>query len=102
MAVRQKSLDNLKPFKKGADERRNSSGANRKPPELSALLAEVYGDNQDAKAVLMAQHKKALKGDARAAEFIYGYLYGKPKQGIDLDLSDETIEITRKIVGGKI
>ena len=34
-------MDNLKPFKKGIDERRNATGENKKLPGLAELLAEV-------------------------------------------------------------
>lgn len=75
---------NLKPFKKGDDNRRNMAGSPRKLPELDKLLADVLGAPSDkgttaAEEILTALYKKALKGDTRAAELLLNRGYGKPK-----------------------
>lgn len=79
--------ENLKPFKKGHDERRNMKGAPVKIPSLDQLLAEVLGEEKEgieaAKAILMALRAKAVKGDTKAAEILLDRAYGKAKQTID-------------------
>ena len=87
MANNPNNLKNLKPFKKGKDERRNLKGAPRKLPELDVLLANLLGDEKNgmtaATAILQAMFAKALKGDVRAAELLMDRAYGKAKQTID-------------------
>ena len=80
--------ENLKPFKKGKDPRRNLKGAPPKLPHLEALLADVLGEEKDgveaAKVILMALRAKATKGDVRAAEVLLDRAYGKAKQSHEL------------------
>jgi len=83
--------ENLKPFKKGADERRNLKGAPRKLPGLDVLLADVLGyddgkPEESAKLRKMIQklYDKALKGNTRAANILLDRAYGKPKQLVDV------------------
>ncbi len=80
--------ENLKPFKKGKDDRRNLKGRPTKLPELDKLLIDVLGEEKDgieaAKAVLMALRNKAIRGDVRAAEVLLERAYGKTKQNLDL------------------
>jgi hypothetical protein len=87
MAVNPNSKKNLKPFKKGADERRNLKGAPPKLPDLDILMAEVLGEEKDGKtaaqAILAALRAKAAKGDIRAAEVLLNRGYGLPKQKIE-------------------
>lgn len=87
------NTQNLKPFKKGEDKRRNLDGRPHKLPELDKLLAEVLGEEKEgveaAKAILMALRAKATKGDVRAAELILNRAYGKPKEHIT-----QQIEVT--------
>lgn len=77
---------NLKPFKKGHDDRRNLEGRPRALPELKDVVDDLLGseNGEVSKAairdVLEAQLKKAKKGDPRAAEIVLGYAYGKPPQ----------------------
>ena len=77
---------NLKPFKKGQDERRNLEGRPHKLPELDELIAEVLGDETSgqsaAKQILTALYRKAIKGDIRAAEVLLNRGYGLPKQTV--------------------
>ena len=91
MANNKNNLANLKPFKKGKDERRNLKGAPRKLPELDKLLADILGEEKNgmtaATAILKAMFAKALKGDVRAAELLMDRAYGKAKQTIDADIN---------------
>lgn len=91
---------NLKPFKKGKDDRRNLKGAPKKLPKLDVLLDEVLGEEKDgvsaAKVILMALRAKATKGDVRSAELLLDRAFGKAAQTINTnvklvgkDLEDE-------------
>jgi hypothetical protein len=86
---------NLKPFKKGADDRRNLNGRPPKLPHIDKLLDEVLGEEKDgitaAKIILMALRSKATKGDVRAAEILLDRAYGKSLQKINLE--DRTIYV---------
>jgi len=68
-------MDNLKPFKKRTDERRNVTGENKKLPGLAELLAEVLSQpskrTSTANAILIALKNKAIKGDRKAAEWLF-------------------------------
>ena len=90
-----KAKDNLTPFKKGTDSRRNLDGAPKKLPEIDKLLADVLGEEKDgieaAKAILMALRAKATKGDVRAAEVLLDRAYGKARQVIDANVSGEVV-----------
>ncbi|QMU30139.1 hypothetical protein [Adhaeribacter radiodurans] len=90
MANNPNHLNNLKPFKKGVDDRRNVSGENRKIPAIDVLLAEVLEDpingTISAKAILLALRDKAIKGDVRAAEVLLERAYGKALQKTDVNL----------------
>lgn len=89
--MKDKRLDNLKPFKKGDDPRRNMSGPPRKLPDLDKLLADILGDEDDdkseAKAVLRALLVQAKKGNVRAIEVMLERAYGKPKQTVDQNIN---------------
>ncbi len=78
-------LENLKPFKKGHDERRNMDGA-PKLPEIKELMQMVLGGDSDgvtsAFKILDINRKKAEKGDLRAAEFLFNRGYGLPNQKV--------------------
>lgn len=86
-------VENLKPFKKGVDERRNMEGRPPKLPHLDELLAEVLGEEKDgltaAKVILMALRKKATAGDVRAAEVLLDRAFGKAKQSSEINLKGE-------------
>ena len=87
--------ENLKPFKKGQDERRNLKGAPHKLPELDALLSKVLGEEKDGitagEAILKALRAKASKGDVRAAEVLLDRAYGKAKQTMDVSVSKKNL-----------
>lgn len=89
--------ENLKPFKKGHDKRRNIKGAPVKIPSLEILLAEVLGEDKDgieaAKGILLALRSKALRGDTRAAELLLDRAYGKAKQTIEQNTNLQALNI---------
>lgn len=64
----------------------NPNGRPRKLPDLEDLLAEVLGEDEEgkvqAKAILTALYKKAVRGDVRAAKELLDRGYGQPKQTI--------------------
>ena len=89
---------NLKPFKKGTDPRRNTKGRPKILPPLEKLLIEVLGSEDDrksqAQAILSTLLARAKKGDVRAAEILLDRAYGKPKQSVDLTSNGESIHTT--------
>lgn len=84
MSKRERSLANLKPFKKG-----QSGNPNGRPklPDIRDALAKILADEKDGytalEATLMALRAKAVRGDIRAAEALLDRAFGKPKQAID-------------------
>lgn len=88
---------NLVPFKKGKDERRNVNGRPRKLPQIDKLLADVLGseddENSPAKEILKAMYQEALSGNTKAAEILLDRAYGKTKIGIDLSSSDGSFNL---------
>jgi len=95
--------ENLKPFTKGDDSRRNLEGRPKKLPELDKLLADVLGEEKDgitaAEAILKALRAKATKGDIRAAEVLLDRGWGKAKQTIDTTISVTEPQVFK--IGGK-
>lgn len=91
--------ENLKPFRKGKDERRNAKGRPPKIPSLDTLINKVLGEEKDnvtaIEVILMALRSKATKGDIRAAEVLLERAYGKPKSEIDVTSGGE--KVTSKI-----
>jgi hypothetical protein len=90
--------ENLKPFKKGVDERRQLKGAPRKIPNLDIAIAEILGELKDDKTaldmILVALKNKAKMGDIRAAELLLDRAYGKAKQSIEV--SEKVYEIVKR------
>ena len=78
--------ENLKPFKKGDDSRRNKAGR-PKLPDLKEAMAKVMAEEKDGmsalEAILKALRAKAAKGDVRAAQELLDRGYGKALQFID-------------------
>lgn len=87
--------ENLKPFAKGDDPRRNLKGRPHKIPEIEELLAEALGSERDGKTaaqkILEAIVAKAQKGDVRAAEMLLDRAYGKAKQAVDVTSAGQRI-----------
>ncbi len=79
--------ENLKPFVKGEDPRRNKNGA-PKLPDLSLIMAEVLGEEKEGKtaaqAIIMKLRAMAAQGNLKAAEILFNRGYGLPKQNIQL------------------
>ena len=89
--------ENLKPFKKGHDERRNLKGA-PKLPNLDELMAEVLNEKSEGKTsaqkILAKLVEKAEKADIRAAEVLFDRGYGRAKQAIDLTVKETDVDFT--------
>jgi len=83
-------MDNLKPFQKGTDERRNVSGKNKKSPGLAELLADVLSQpskgTSTANANLIALKNKAIKGDIKAAVWLFERANSKAKQSVQQEV----------------
>jgi hypothetical protein len=83
---------NLKPFKKGSDERRNTLGRPKKTLLSEAIREQIAltmpgADEQTfAEAIAGTLIKLAVAGDVAAIREIADRTEGKPKQAIDLDL----------------
>jgi hypothetical protein len=96
-----KHMDNLKPFKKGDDPRRNLKGAPKKIPNLDVHIADLLdGENGDSKGLidlLNAMLKEAKDGNTRAAELLLDRAYGKSKQIIEASITDIPFVIERTI-----
>lgn len=90
--------ENLKPFKKGEDDRRNLNGRPKKLPKLDELLADILGSEQDedseAHAILVTLVKQARNGNVKAAEILLDRAYGKSQQFIDHTTKGESINPT--------
>lgn len=89
MAGRKDISKDAVPFTKN-DPRINRNGRPKKLPELDALLADVLGEEPDnpeniseAKKVLEAMLKAAIKGNVQAQIAILDRAYGKPKQALE-------------------
>jgi hypothetical protein len=75
-------------------------GRKKELPALGEILADSLGEEKngitDAQAILNAMIAKAKKGDVKAADFVFGYGYGKPKQTTDTNItSTEPLVIIR-------
>lgn len=95
MANPKPNQNNLKKFKKG-----QSGNPNGRPPvlpELKEVIERVLNDEKDGitalDAVIMALHRKAVKGDTIAARELLDRYYGKPKQSVDVTTDGEKIQI---------
>jgi hypothetical protein len=86
------NIKNLKPFKKGEDERRNTLGRPKKTLLSEAIrerLAEVMpgaSEQTFAEEIAKTLVNLAVAGDVAAARELADRTEGKPKQAIDLDL----------------
>ena len=124
MANNPKVLDNLKPFKKGEDERRNIQG---RPKKLVTQLKEIgYNKSQveDTINAMLTMSRKELEKIDKSEEYtileriIAGTLLkshdknslfnldlllnrsqGKPKETIDQNITEKSIKITLNLNG---
>lgn len=109
MARKGGAPENLKPFKKGHDPRRNMNGVPPKLPQLDILLAKVLGEEKNdisaAEAILQALRARATRAatsyDIRAAEILLERAFGKVKQDVGIGLESESIHIVKTILNGK-
>ena len=88
------AADNLKPFKKGKDDRRNMKGAPKLPDlkeAISKVLNKIEGGKTSLDEIIEVLDKNAKKGDIRAAQELLDRGYGKSKQVIE---SDNKVKIT--------
>lgn len=74
-------------------------GAGRKPKIEELQLIERLSPFEDVAL-------KALEQGVRSGEFPFiklymEYRYGKPKESVKLDLEDNFVHVTRRIIGGK-
>lgn len=83
----------LRKAKKG--EVLNPKGRPKKLPALDLLIAEVLADEQNgmsaAEAILKVIRSKAIKGDLKAAEMLLNRAYGKPKESIEVKVTEVEI-----------
>lgn len=79
----------------------NPHGRPKKIPAIDILLAEVLGEGASgetgAKQILDALHKRAKKGDVRAAELLLDRAYGKARQPIEHSITEKQI----MVIGGQ-
>ena len=87
MARKGGAPENMKPFVKGDDPRRNSKGRPKKLPDLNILLANVLSEEKNgltaAERILQKLESMAINGNIRAAEILLDRGYGKPKQPLE-------------------
>lgn len=71
------------------------AGRPKKLPALDVLIAEVLADEQNgmsaAEAILKVIRGKAIKGDLKAAEMLLNRAYGKPKESIEVKVTEVEI-----------
>jgi len=72
-----------------------NQGRKRSLPALDLLIAEVLSDEQNgmsaAEAILKVIRQKAIKGDLKAAEMLLNRAYGKPKESIEVKVTEVEI-----------
>jgi len=81
--------ENLKPFKKGHDPRRNLDGR----PQLIDLKEAIHDEVGDdgIRTVIKALYNKAIKGDVRAIQELLDRGYHKPTQHTDVTTNGKDI-----------
>jgi hypothetical protein len=90
MARNPNHMDNLKPFKKGHDERRNLEGRPPVLPDLNAILAKVLSEEKNGKIALQklieSMYAEGCSGNTPAAKLLLERGYGMVKQETDVNL----------------
>ena len=90
------AADNLKPFKKGKDARRNMKGAPKLPDlkeAISKVLNKVEGGKTSLDEIIEVLDKNAKKGDIRAAQELLDRGFGKAKQFIEQSNTNQLVRI---------
>lgn len=90
--VSKKSLENLKPFKKGEDERRNPKGAGKQlVTKLLDILAEETDKNGKTHKEIIAEKliELAKKGDIKAIQLFIDRTEGKEIQKVEIKDTSE-------------
>jgi len=82
-----RAKDNLKPFQKGPDPRRNLDG---RPISVENVMKEAATDD-DKIQIAKKQVEKAKEGDLNSAAFVFGYLWGKPNQQTDVNMTGNQV-----------
>lgn len=83
--------ENLKPFKKGEDDRRNLKGAPKKLPLLELCMAETITPEK-VKQMIESMFKQADKGNVAAFNALMDRGYGRVKQPVDISLQMPDID----------
>lgn len=85
--------EKLKPFKKGKDSRRNTTGKNKGSLSLKTRLREALNDIQKgtgknyAELFIEAMMQSGIKEDGQSRRLILQYLEGMPKETKDVNVS---------------
>ena len=103
------NLATLKPFKKGKDSRRNTTGANKGSLHLTSLLKEALikigeGNTEPYYALLLKRILKMgiVDGNEQIIKLILNYVDGMPKGSLDITSGGKTIsEILNELDGPK-
>lgn len=99
--------ENLKPFKKGYDERRTTKGASPNPivTDIKKYIRErlsetISPESNVTKLDAIAQRMlvEAGKGNIKAIELAMAYGYGRPNQQVDITSGGEQIQIGQIII----
>lgn len=90
---------NLKPFKKGHDERRNLKGRPTVKPLLDAI-ADANGGSLDIPIEEAVSSLQALikKKNITAIQYFFDRIYGKATQNLDVKTDGEPIRIPNIII----
>lgn len=95
-------IDNLKPFKKGEDKRRNLEGRPKKLPPIKELIEKTLGEEKNGitgvDAIFKVLLSKAVKGDLKASQMLLDYYYGKATQKTEIvgEITTQNKEIDLK------
>jgi hypothetical protein len=99
--------ENLKPFKKGKDERRNENGRPKNDlREIKTVIADLLkqqkNNQQLVDGLMTVVVNKALKGDLKAVDMLLSYCYGKPTQRTEITGADgEKIDFKVEVLQGE-